>query len=98
MSDEENAPEGALQKATTKATDRIIESVSSLAGSAYDELGNRVNAFSLDVCNDNLKRMAMGQSIATARSIAAGKVTMSPMIEAMLICQRANTIGRMEPS
>lgn len=80
---------GALQKVVTKATDMLIDSVSSLANSAIEEGSNRVQEFSLKVCKQNLRRMASNQSIVTANPIAidsgfGDKVIMSPLIEAML--------------
>mmetsp|Transcript_15759 Transcript_15759/g.23191 ORF Transcript_15759/g.23191 Transcript_15759/m.23191 type:complete len:387 (-) Transcript_15759:1175-2335(-) len=86
-----NGGAGSLQKAVTEATDILLDSVSSLANSALEEGQNRVNDFSLTVCEENLKKMAMQQSIVTAYKAQfeginsfGGKVVMSPMIDAML--------------
>lgn len=79
---------GALQKLATSATDALVDSVSSLAGSAFEEGANRFNDFSLNVCRENLDRMARQQSIVTAVGVKSpgidGMVSMSPMIDAML--------------
>ncbi|MEM1009263.1 MAG: hypothetical protein AAGJ35_09680, partial [Myxococcota bacterium] len=83
MSDKEDGQAGgALQKLATSATDIFVDSVSSLAGT------NRLNDFSLQVCRENLYRLAMQQSIVTAGGVKSagtdGMVSMSPMIDAML--------------
>jgi hypothetical protein len=77
---------GILQKFATSATDAFVGSVSSLAGSAVQEGANRLNDFSLQVCRENLDRMARKRSVVTAVDVedVHGGVYMPPMIKAML--------------
>jgi hypothetical protein len=66
--------------------DAFVDSMSSMVGSAVEEGANRLNDFSLQVCRENLDRMARERSVVTAGEVADVKdgVTMSPMINAML--------------
>jgi hypothetical protein len=83
---EEGQRDGAFQKLASAATDASVDSVSSLAGSAVEEGANRLNDFSLQVCRENLDRMARGRSVVTAVEVEAvhDGVSMSLMIKAML--------------
>jgi hypothetical protein len=53
---------GALHKIVTAASDALVESVSSLAGSAVDEGASRLYDCSLHVCKENLNIMANDRS------------------------------------
>lgn len=84
--EEEAKSGGALQSITASATELLLESVSSLAGSAFDEGASRINDFSINVLRSHLDRMVKERSVvgtAEIVSIADG-VTMSPLIRAML--------------
>jgi hypothetical protein len=77
---------GVFQKVVISASDAFVESVSSMAGSAVEEGANRLNDFSIEVCRQNLDRMARERSVVTASEVVYVKdgVTMSTMIDAML--------------
>ena len=88
--DEEKTKEdlagGALQKLAVSASDALIDTISSIGGSAVEEAAKRVKDFSISVCRVNLDRMAKENSVVGAEEVddVVGGVTMSPIIKAML--------------
>lgn len=84
--EEEAKSGGALQSLAASATEQLLESVSSLAGSAVEEGASRVNDFSINALRSHLDRMVKERSVVGAGEIVsiADGVTMSPMIRAML--------------
>jgi hypothetical protein len=89
MSDNGNSTkeEGQSGQPAASAPGALAGIVSSMAASAVQEGANRVNDFSLHVCEVHLRRWAKERSVVAAvevANVAPGGVIMSPMIESML--------------
>lgn len=86
---ENGEEDSAIKKVENSATDALIDSVSSIAGSAASAGEKRVQEFSLEVFMENLDRMAKNRSTINTGDVElpggfGGKVVMSPLIKAML--------------
>jgi hypothetical protein len=76
-----------VKKSKHRATESLVESLSSAANSAVDLATKAANEITVAVCRENLDRLAATKSIVNTsdvRDTGKSSVCMSPLIEAML--------------